>query len=197
MFVPKNLSTAIDASAGWEGLKGQTVCINEGYYLNTFFTDLGINLLYISANLTSDEQNAEIQANVESGACIGTIDDNSRSTIDGYPQAGLKPLAPEPYGIAVALGNDNLRAALSAASVAMMDQGMNSSILQLEKEWVVPAGVPANKDLQLVVKAISNFTSVMGDSDGMGKEAISAAAAATTSISWAAFLALCALIVAI
>ena len=144
----------IDASAGWEPLKGKTVCTQAGVYAETLAPMFDLKTLSFAVDNSTE---ADIKQKVSSGQCIGILDDSSQAQYYGLPNSQLPPQDETPYGIAVAKGNDALKDALSAATINLMNKGPESEILALEKEWMVANGVPANNELQSVVEATSNF----------------------------------------
>lgn len=158
-------NNTIDLSAGWDGITGETVCIESGYYGQDYVENtLGLKVV----NFASDSTDAEIDALVQNGTCIGIVDDSSLVTVAGYPEAGLSPVDSSPYGVAVKKGNTQMRHQLSAALVDLMSQGNTSEILRLQQEYLVAKGLIENPEMEVVVNSISTFDTATDSGDGSG-----------------------------
>lgn len=154
LFAPPG---SVDIEQGWEGLKGKSVCVRDGYYASDAVSPYGINLSIVPTNSTAEESEKTVKERIASGQCIGYLSDSSFAQVSGFPQVRLPPLETAPYGIALAKGRAGLRQALSAASVEIMNQGPISDILKLENEYLVAYGLSPNIDVADMVAALSYY----------------------------------------
>ena len=117
----------------------------------------GINLSIIPTNSTAEASRKIVQQRIDNGECIGYLSDSNFAEISGFSQVNLPPLETAPYGIALAKGRDELRRALSGASVDLMNQGDVSDIIKIENEYLVAFGLSPNVDVADMVAAISHY----------------------------------------
>jgi ABC-type amino acid transport substrate-binding protein len=130
------------------------LALHTGYYLIDALKSDGLVLKELP-NVTEEI----IAQNIEDGECIGMISDSSLLERFGLPNTKLPAKEPAPYGLPVAKGNTELAEALSAAMVAMLDQGAESELLALEQEYLVSNGLPANPYLAEQVAELSAVAS--------------------------------------
>jgi glutamate transport system substrate-binding protein len=150
VFLPPDAETP----KSWKDLKGKTLCVEKGDIAATLVLAEGLQVM----NVTRLDA-AEVGPLVANGSCIGVVSDSTLAGVLGnYVNSKLPPLGVAPYAVAIRKQRgDALGTAISAALVDMMAQGDGSEMLQLENDYVVPYGVPANGQLPYVVDAMTDF----------------------------------------
>eukprot|EP01025_Chloroclados_australasicus_P004630 TRINITY_DN11196_c1_g1_i1.p3 TRINITY_DN11196_c1_g1~~TRINITY_DN11196_c1_g1_i1.p3 ORF type:complete len:277 (+),score=41.10 TRINITY_DN11196_c1_g1_i1:151-981(+) len=129
----------------WEDLQGKDVCVLKDYYAIE-----GINFEYkpnlIIHNITVDV--------VEDNICEYVISDSTDLIPGMVPSNNSMVEFGAPYGIAVSHAvRESLGQRISDALVDMMDDGLDSEILELEKTYLVSYGLSPSKRLTDVVLA--------------------------------------------
>jgi ABC-type amino acid transport substrate-binding protein len=144
----------VNITNGWEGLAGKPVCITEGSATEQIALRLNMTPIIIP---TADEAGTEQQvlANIRDGQCIGLFTDyRSASFFDlspiELPPQRFDPDTPSYLGIAVAKGNEELKKEITAANEALFEGGADSTILNLERQLLIPYGLQVNAELAAI-----------------------------------------------
>lgn len=116
----------------WDGLKGKTLCANQGAYFNR-----SVEQQY-GASVVAFKSPTEAYTALRNGNCIGFVyDDNSLTLKLEDPEWSayempLKSIMPQPVAMAVRLGDDRFANLLTELSVEWYKSGY---IRELEKQW--------------------------------------------------------------
>jgi ABC-type amino acid transport substrate-binding protein len=145
----------IMANGGWDRLAGKPICVLSNFYFN-------IQAEHSAVPVTVETSNEGV-SKVESGDCVALLYDTGYSDTDiglnSIP--GLVPQAGSPLGIAVSkTSSPELLESLSAAMIRVMQNGPESTMIQLEKEYA--SNLPPNINLIETVGCISTFHNEVG-----------------------------------
>jgi ABC-type amino acid transport substrate-binding protein len=151
LYSTPEASGEIIANGGWDGLHLKPICILQGYYFQSTLVS------QFSALPVIVETSVEGTDTVIRGECLAFIHGSGYALGGGLlPVPTLPSQAVSPLGIAVSkAASPELRASLAAAMIRLMQNGPESTMIQLEHQYATV--LPVNVDLANTVDAISTF----------------------------------------